>query len=387
MKDDFIPFHKAEIGHEEKQAVLRVLESGWLTTGTEALEFEREFAQFVKSKFAFAVNSATAGLMLCYAAVKSEKRNKILTTPYTFTSTANAALHAGCEVCYADVEADGFNLDPIQAEKVLDKEKSVCALVPVHFGGNPCNMEKLNRLAKENSIAVIEDAAHSFPSETSMGFAGTLGDAGVFSFYATKTITTGEGGMVCTNNERIGDFVKKMRLHGIDRDVWNRYTAKNASWLYDVTDCGHKCNLSDVLATIGRQQLRKAEDFLEKRKAIAAFYDEAFSPCSFLKIPPTGEGNSYHLYPLRLNLEALKITRDEFAAKMQECGVGISVHFIPHFLLSFWKNRYNLDPRDFPNAHKAFLSEISIPIFPQMTQNQREKIAETIIKIGRQYER
>lgn len=387
MKDDFIPFHKAEIDNEEKQAVLRVLESGWLTTGTEALEFEKEFSDFVKSKFSFAVSSATAGLMLCYAGVKSEKRNKILTSPYTFTSTANAALHAGCEVCYADVEDDGFNIDPARAEEVLDREKSLCALVPVHFGGNPCNMEKLNKLAKEKSVAVIEDAAHAFPSLTAKGFAGTLGSAGVFSFYATKTITTGEGGMVCTDDEKLGNFVKKMRLHGIDRNVWDRYTAKNASWLYDVTGCGHKCNLPDILAAIGRSQLKKATDFLKKRKSIAAFYNEAFSSCAFLKLPPNAEGNSHHLYPLRLNLEALKINRDEFAAKIQEAGIGISVHFIPHFFLAFWKNRYNLNPKDFPNAHKAFLSEISLPIFPQMTESQREKTAETIIKIGRAYER
>ena len=228
--NDFIPFFLPSISEEEKKAVLKVLDSGWLTTGKEALEFEKEFASFVNCKNALAVNSNTSGLVLSYEACGITEDTKILTTPYTFTATASAARHLNGHVVYADIEKDSYNISPEAIEKKLKEDKAIKVIVPVHIAGNLCKMEEICHLAKKYNVKVVEDAAHAFPSNSKIGYGGTLGDAGVFSFYATKTMTTAEGGMITTNDDEIASRIALMRMHGIDRPVWDRYTSDKASW-------------------------------------------------------------------------------------------------------------------------------------------------------------
>lgn len=378
---NFVPFSRPAFDSEEEEAVLKVMRSGWITTAKEALAFEKEFSEMTGSPFCLAVNSNTSGLQLAMDACGIKQGTKILTTPYTFISTATSAIHLGGDVVYADIEKDTYSISPDEIEKKLKADSSIKAIVPVHIAGNVCNMDKILEIAKKYNVYVIEDAAHSFPSVTKKGYAGTLGDIGVFSFYATKTITTAEGGMVCTNSEELAKHMTTMRMHGIDRTVWDRYTSKHSSWEYDVVDAGFKFNMPDILAAIGRVQLKKANMFFDKRKKIVAAYNEAFSKYDYFELPPDGDGNAWHLYLLRINSDKCGISRDVFASKLQENGIGISMHFIPHFHFTYWKNR-GLNAKDFPNAERQFQKTLTLPMWPDMTEQMIQKVIETVIKIG-----
>ena len=380
-----IPFFRPSFDRREEEATIRVLHSGWLTTGKETLAFEKEFADMVHSPYALAVNSASNGLMLAMEAFGIGKGTKILTSPYTFVSTATSALHLGGEAVYADIEADSYSIDPEKIEEKLKQDKSIKAIVPIHIAGNLCNMQAINSLAKKYNVAVIEDAAHAFPAKTADGYGGTLGDAGVFSFYATKTITTGEGGMICVRNPEAAERIKLMRSHGINRTIWDRYTDKHASWQYDVVAEGYKCNLPDILSAIGRVQLQKAEEFYRKRKLIAERFTRAFAQYDFFQVPPDGAGNAWHLYLLRIVPETLSIGRDEFARALQDRGLGISVHFIPHFELTFLKDRYNLRAQDFPNAASHYSQSISLPFWPDMTDEDVQYVIDTVIDTAKKF--
>lgn len=383
-----VPFFKASIGKAEEDAVLDVLRSGWLTTGKQAAAFEKEFAEKIGTKYALAVNSNTSGMILAMEACGVEQGKAVITTPYTFVSTAASARHLGADVYFADIESDSYSINPKSIEKILESEKgkNVVAIVPVHIAGNVCDMESIMSIAKKYNVKVIEDCAHSFPSKTKMGYAGSIGDAGVFSFYATKTITTGEGGMVSTNDEYLAKRMEMMRLHGMDRTTWDRYTSPKASWVYDIVAPGYKSNLPDILAALGRVQLSRADEFDEKRKRHAAKYNEAFSKFDFIKLPPDGEGNSWHLYLMRLDLTKLKCDRDCFAKKLQERGIGISVHFIPIFYFSYWKNLYSdFTEKNFPNAAKQYSQTITLPLWPDMTDEMVETVIKTVAEIGKEY--
>ncbi len=382
QQNDSVPFFLPSIGKEEENAVLEVMRSGWLTTGKVTLEFEKEFAEKIGCKHALAVNSATSGLILAMEACGIREGTKILTSPYTFISTATAALHLGGGVIYADIEKNSYSISPEQIEEKLSKDRSIRAIVPIHIAGNLCNMNQIKKIAKRYGVKIIEDAAHAFPSKTSKGYAGTLGDVGVFSFYSTKTITTAEGGMICTNNDELAKRMSIMRMHGIDRTVWTRYTSENASWEYDVVQPGYKYNLPDILSAIGREQLKKSDLFFEKRKKIALRYTEAFKKHDFLECPPDDEGNAWHLYLLRIKEEKLLIMRDEFAQILQKNGIHISVHFIPHYAFSYLKKLYKLKQRDFPHTKNQYESTISIPLWPDMTENMVNAVINTVVETG-----
>ena len=396
-----VPFHKAAITKAEEKAVLAVLRSGWLTTGKYALEFEKKFSALVSQGdegtdrepvISLAVNSNTSGMILAMEACGVREGTYVITTPYTFVSTATCARHLGADVLFADIEKDTYSIDPNNIEKILQDAaatgKTVKAIVPVHIAGNICNMERIVKLAKKystaaNKISVIEDAAHSFPSPTKLGYAGTIGDAGVFSFYVTKTITTAEGGMVCTRNPELARRMTVMRMHGMDRTTWDRYTSPRASWEYDIIAPGYKFNLPDVLAAIGTCQVDRAWKFYEQRKAIVDMYNKAFAGFDFIELPPDGPGNSWHLYLMRIVPDKLKITREQFAKKMQESGLGISVHFIPIFHFTYWRELYpDFTSQNYPNAENQYNRTISIPLYPDMTKHQAELVIETVKKIG-----
>lgn len=382
-----VPFFKPSLTSSDEEAVLRVMRSGWLTTGNETRLFEEEFARFVSCPHALAVNSATSGLMLAMQALGVGPGTRILTTPYTFVSTATAAIHLGAEVMYADIERDGFNIDPEEVEKALLHNRDIRAVVPVHIAGLPCDMTRICSAAHKSDVSVIEDAAHAFPSKTENGYAGTIADAGVFSFYATKTITTGEGGMVCVNDDALARHISRLRCHGIDRPVWDRYTSSKAEWMYDVIEEGWKCNLPDILSAIGREQLKRAPSFFEKRRKIAQRYSEAFAPYDFLSIPPDGDGHAWHLYLLGIVPERMKCDRDHFGRALRDAGLGISMHFIPHFELTWCKNRYGLSRTDFPNAARRYDTTITLPLWPDMTEQMIAHVIDTVISVGKENSR
>lgn len=412
MAEIKVPFHRAAITKDEENAVLDVLRSGWLTTGKYALEFEKKFSASVSDTdkmkearralslsdseiISLAVNSNTSGMILAMEACGVREGTAVITTPYTFVSTAACARHLNADVFFADVEKDNYSIDPVKIEEILkkDTEHRVRAIVPVHIAGNICNMHRIMELAQkystpEHKIRVIEDAAHSYPSPTELGYAGTIGDAGVFSFYVTKTITTAEGGMVCTRDSELARRMTVMRMHGMDRTTWDRYTSSRASWEYDIIAQGYKFNLPDILAAIGCCQVDRAQLFYEQRKRIVDMYNKAFSKLDFIRLPPDGEGNSWHLYLMRIIPEKLKITREEFAKKMQEAGLGISVHFIPIFHFTYWRELYpDFTAENFPNAERQYNNTISIPLFPDMTDEQAQLVIDTVIKIGNENRR
>ena len=394
MAEIKVPFHRASITKTEEDAVLDVLRSGWLTTGKYALEFEKKFSKALGDEniISLAVNSNTSGMILAMEACGVKEGTAVITTPYTFVSTAACAKELNAEVYFADIEKDSYNIDPEKIEEILKRDAEnghkVKAIVPVHVAGNVCKMKEILELAEkystpDNKIYVIEDAAHSFPSPTKLGYAGAIGDVGVFSFYVTKTITTAEGGMVCTRNAELAKRMTVMRMHGMDRTTWNRYTSPKASWEYDIIAPGYKFNLPDILAALGCCQVDRANLFYEQRKAIVDKYNEAFKKLDFITLPPTGEGNAWHLYLMRINPDKLTITREEFAKKMQAAGLGISVHFIPIFHFTYWKKLYkDFTAENYPNAEKQYSQTISIPLFPDMTEEMTEYVIETVTKIG-----
>ncbi len=379
---DFVPFALPSIGKEEEDAVLEVMRSGWLTTGKVALAFESEFASFVGSPFALAVNSATSGLHLALEALGVGQGDLVATSPYTFTSSAAVARHLGAEIRFCDISEDDYNIDPESLEALLSREKRIKALVLVHVGGFPCRVAEILAIARRHACAVVEDAAHAFPSRLPEGTVGTLGDIGVYSFYATKTITTGEGGMVVTADEGLRKRMALMRLHGFDREAWDRYTSKEASWLYGVAEAGYKYNLPDILAAIGREQLKKARLFLCERKAIAARYLSAFASLDAVQSPPTHPAHAWHLFSLRVNAESLGFGRDEFVVRLKEKGIGSSVHFIPLHIMRYWAERYGLKPESFPRAFEKFTRTLSLPIWHGMSKAQVERVVEAVLDIS-----
>jgi dTDP-4-amino-4,6-dideoxygalactose transaminase len=417
-----IPFARPFVGAEEEAAVLRALRSGWLTTGQEALAFEAEFAAALEGRpgaahpeedleitstsiqkntiHCLAVNSATSGLHLALEACGIGPGDLVLVPSFTYTSTAEVARYLGAEPVFVDLAPDTFLMDPAALERTLDRLSrglpayegrggfgpagKARAVIPVHYGGLPCDMRAIMEIARRYQVRVIEDAAHAFPSQLEDGsFAGTLADVGVFSFYATKTITTGEGGMVATRDRAIADRVAIMRSHGIDRAVWNRYTDRKASWYYEVVEPGFKYNLPDLLAALGRAQLGRARDMLERRRRIAGLYNAGFQDDPRFILPPTGEGNAWHLYPLRLNLARCALSRDTILEGMQERGVGVSVHFIPLHLMPYYRQRQGLLPEDFPESLKQFTGVVSLPIWPGMESAQVERVIATAREAAR----
>jgi dTDP-4-amino-4,6-dideoxygalactose transaminase len=377
-----IPFARPSLGAEEERAVIAVLRSGWLTTAGEAKAFEEEFAAAVGAPHALAVNSATAGLHLALESLGIGPGDRVLTTPYTFTATAETARYLGAEPVFADIDPRSLNLDPLEAEKALKKDPAIKAIVPVHVGGLACDMEALCELARRYGAAVVEDAAHAFPARIGERHLGLWGDVGVFSFYATKTITTGEGGMIVTENEELARRMSIMRLHGIDREVWDRYRTVGSSWRYAVVEAGYKYNLPDLAAAIGRAQLKKAESFRERRREIAGRYLEAFADCDFLHLPADDPEHAWHLFIIRLDGQKLALERDGFAAGLQEAGIGTSVHYLPLHMMPYYRQRYGLSPEDFPRARNAYLQALSLPIYPGLSDEQVERVVEAVRSLG-----
>lgn len=384
---NFLCFALPDIGEEEIAEVIDSIRSGWLTTGPKAKCFEMNFAEFISGGVeAVAVNSATAGLHLALEAIGIGKNDEVITTPYTFTATAEVIRYLGANPVFVDIDKDSLNIDTSQIEKVITSRTK--AIIPVHFAGLACDMDTIIALAKKYKLKVIEDAAHSLPTTYRGSLVGALDtDATVFSFYASKTITTGEGGMIVSRNSDIIKRCKVMRLHGINRDAFDRYTATKPSWFYEVIAPGFKYNLTDLAASLGIQQLKKVWAFQEKRAKMAAYYDECFSDAPILLPPKAQEGDihSWHLYTIRFRQE-VSIMRDKFIELMAERGIGCSVHFIPLHLQPYWRDTYGLKPGDFPNALATYERIVSLPLYTKMTTKDQACVVRAVRDILKNYD-
>ncbi len=374
-----IPFHKPYITDDEIRSVTELLKSGWLTSGDKTASFESQFRDYIGSPHAVSVNSATAALHLSLAAIGLSEGDEVLVPALTHAASAEVVRYFNARPVLVDVERDTHLLDASKLEEKITKKTR--AVVPVHYGGQPCDMDEILSIAKKHGLYVIEDAAHALPAWHHGSKVGTIGDFTCFSFYATKTLTTGEGGMICTGN---ADWARRMailRLHGINRDAWERHNSSRF-WQYDVQETGYKYNTTDIASAIGIEQLKKLELMWHKRERIAARYQAAFEgrdefiPCA---IRP-GRVSSRHLFPIDLNLECLKIGRDAFVEEMQARGVGLSVHFIPLYEFTVYKNM-GYRSHDFENCNWVFERTVSLPIFPGMTDGEIDYVIHSVLDV------
>lgn len=382
MQEQSIPFHRADVGEDEAQAASDVIRSGWLTMGPKTVEFEEKFASYVGSKHAVGVSSCTAGLHLALDAIGLKQGDEVLVPTTTFTATAEVVTYFKAKPVLVDVDAESLCMDSADAERRITKRTR--AVIPVHFAGQPCEMDAIQEMAGRHGLRVIEDAAHSLPASYRGVRVGSISELTAFSFYATKTLTTGEGGMVTTDNDDLATRMRTMRLHGVGRDAWKRYSAEG-SWYYEVLDAGFKYNLTDIQSAIGIVQLAKCDRMRAARAEIATRYTEEFAKERALEVPTVGDNcdSAWHLYVLRLNLEEISITRSEMIDKLRERGVGTSVHFIPLHMHPYYRNAYGYLAEDFPVASKQYQRYISLPIFPGMTSTQVNYVIGNVLEIVR----
>ncbi|MSP51317.1 MAG: DegT/DnrJ/EryC1/StrS family aminotransferase [Alphaproteobacteria bacterium] len=399
----FLPFALPHIEEEEIEAVAEVMRRGWLTTGDRTLAFEKAFAERVGAAHAIAVNSCTAAMHLALEALGLRPGERVVVPIWTFTASAEVVRYLGADPVFVDVDPRSLCLDVKRFAETVDSPRTgsrVAAVVPVHLGGLACRMQPIVELCLQRDIAIVEDAAHSFPTtavtrsvaddSVKLRLVGTIGQATAFSFYATKTITTGEGGMLTTELPAVADRVRTMRLHGISRAVWDRYTSTKPSWHYEIVAPGFKYNMTDTAAAIGLAQLGKADRFRSRRHQIATAYDRAFGDLAEVECPanaPPGETHAWHLYILRLNLETLRIDRDRFISEMAQRGIGCSVHFIPLHYMPYWRDRYGLTPAMFPVATAEFLRVVSLPIYTRMEDMDVGRVIEAVRGVCRAHRR
>jgi dTDP-4-amino-4,6-dideoxygalactose transaminase len=374
----FLPFALPEIGEEEINEVIDSLRSGWLSTGPKTKRFEQDFTAYLGGGLhSIAVNSATAGLHLAVEAMGVGPGDEVIVPTHTFTATAEVVRYMGADPVIVDVERDTYGIDPAQVERAIGPKTK--AIIPVHYGGLAANMKALREIAKRRGVRIIEDAAHALPTLSDGALIGTLEtDCAVFSFYATKTIATGEGGMLVTRNAELAKRARVMRLHGIDRDAFDRYTSKKPSWYYEVVAPGFKYNMTDIAAAIGIQQLKKADRFHQRRLELARRYDAAFRNLP-LRLPPRGDMNAHawHLYVVSLEAGA-PLGRDELIAKAYERGIGLSVHYIPLHRQPYWRDRYRLSPGAFPVSEDLFQNGFSLPLYTRMSDADQDRVIEAM---------
>lgn len=385
-RETFLPFALPHITQAEIDEVVDTLRSGWLTTGPKTKRFEREFAEVIGAPHALAFNSATSALHIALVALGITAGDEVIVPVYTFTASAAVVVHCGATLVLADVDPVTCNLDPAKLEALITPRTK--AIIVVHIAGLAAEMDPIMEIARAHKIAIVEDAAHAFPATYRGRMIGTIGDLTAFSFYATKTIATGDGGMLTTNNAEYARRAALMGLHGMSGDAWKRYSAAG-SWYYEVVDAGFKYNMTDMAAALGLQQLARREWLLGRRTAIAARYTEAFAAYPELETPPNPAHaqHAWHLYQLRLWPERLMISRDDFITTLHAANIGTSVHFIPLHLHPYYRELLALAPGDFPGALDAYQREISLPIYPGMTDDEIEDVIAAVAEIVRTHRR
>jgi dTDP-4-amino-4,6-dideoxygalactose transaminase len=377
--DAFLPFALPDIGDEEIAAVVDCLRSGWVTTGPKTREFEADFAAYLGGGLhTVSVNSATAGLHLALEALGIGAGDEVIVPTLTFTATAEVVRYLGAQPVFVDVDPDTLNLDLAAVEAAIGPHTR--AIMPVHYAGLACDMDGILQLARTYGLKVVEDAAHAFPTRYKGRLVGTLGsDVTVFSFYANKTMTTGEGGMVVTRDAELARRIAIMRIHGISQDAFSRYTSRKPAWFYEVVAAGFKYNLTDLASAIGIAQLRKINRFLTRRNVLAARYGAALRelPLRLPALPGAGSTHAWHLYVVRLTAAA-KLTRDALIGALAERGIGTSVHFIPLHRQPIWRDSGHLQPEQFPAAEAAYHSMLTLPLYTKMSDADQQRVIDNL---------
>ena len=391
-RTDFLHFALPLIEKEELREVEDTLRSGWITSGPKVKRFEEEFADYVGARHAVAVNSCTAAMHLSLDAIGLKSGDIVFTTPYTFAATAEVVRYFKARPVFVDIDPETFNMHPQKLEQTI--LKTVCgkgnkaamrAVIPVHIAGLPCELDAIHAIAIRYGLKVIEDAAHALPSRYKGAMIGGLSDLTCFSFYATKTLTTAEGGMICTADGGLADRCRIMSLHGVSRDAWKRYSSEG-SWFYEITEPGFKYNMTDISAALGLQQLRKCGRMLQMRQEIAGRYTAAFSDLPEIETPRVSGGNqhAWHLYIIRLNLDRLSCSRNEFIEQLKEEKIGTSVHFIPLHLHPYYRQKYGYVPHDFPAAYELYNRVVSLPIYPAMSGRDVDDVIDAVRRVAKQ---
>jgi len=374
-----IPFHKPYITDDEINAAADAIRNGWLTMGKKTFEFENNFSSYIGTSNSVAVNSCTAALHLALVCSGLSEGDEVIIPSVTFVATAEVIRYFKAKPVIVDIEKDTHLINVAEIEKNITS-KTRC-IIPVHFAGQPADMDPILSIAKKHRLYVIDDAAHSIPAEYKNRKIGTMGDASCFSFYATKTLSTGEGGMVCTANDEWAERIRRLRLHGISRDAWNRYS-KEGSWEYDVVETGYKYNTTDINAAMGIEQLKKIEQMYKMRVNIAEKYNSAFQniPGLVPYVTRDDRTHSWHLYPIRLEIESLKIDRNIFVEELKKRGISTSVHFIPLYRFTCYKNMQYSDI-SFPNSEWVYKRTVSLPIFPGMSDDQVQYVIQNVLSV------
>jgi dTDP-4-amino-4,6-dideoxygalactose transaminase len=382
----FLPFHRAFIEEVEINAVVEVLQSGWLTTGPRVKEFEQKFAHYTNASHAVAVNSCTAALHLALEAIGITEGDEVIVPTMTFAASGEVVLYFKARPVLVDCARDSFHVGPEQIEKAITSRTR--AILPVHYAGSPCDMDPILDLAQKHGLKVIEDAAHALPSRYKGKMVGSIGDITCFSFYATKTLTTGEGGMATTENPEYAERMRLLSLHGISKDAWKRYAAEG-SWRYGIKEAGYKYNLTDLQAALGLAQLGKCDSMSARRAWIADRYTQALAASDVFEAPPAldEDDHAWHLYVLRVRPSALRINRDRVIEELKQRGIGTSVHFIPLHLHPLYQNELGYRIGQFPNAEERFEGAVSLPIYPSMTPDDADRVIEALQDIASQYRR
>lgn len=386
VRPQFLPYHLPSIGEEEIKAVTETLRSGWLTTGKKVRQFEYDFKVKVGARHAVALNSCTAALHLALEAVGVTAGDEVIVPTMTFAATGEVVTYLGAKPVLVDCRPDDLTLDVNQIEQAITPKTK--AIVPVHFAGHPCEMIQLMEIAKNYNLKVIEDAAHALPAWYQGVMVGGIGDITCFSFYATKTITTGEGGMATTQNAEWAERMRMMSLHGISQSAWNRYST-NGSWSYEILHAGHKYNLTDLAASLGIEQLKKCDEFQKVREHYAELYTHGFKDLPEIICPTVASNvqHAWHLYVIQLDTDRLRIGRDEFIDILKKYNIGTSVHFIPLHLHHYYQRTFGYRSEDFPNAQACFERIVSLPIYPKMTEADVDYIIEVVREVIRHYRR
>jgi len=385
MRNEFLPFSPPLIEQEEIGEVIKTLKSDWITSGPKTRRFEEEFKIYFNCSSALALNSCTAALHTAIVAFGIGPGDEVITTPMTFCASVNVIEQVGAKPVLVDVEPDTLNIDPMKIEKAITPRTK--AILPVHYSGHPVELDAINEIARRHNLFVIEDAAHALSAKYKGKFIGSTNNPVCFSFYATKNLTTAEGGMLTGEPE----FIEKARIisfHGMSRDAWKRYS-KEGSWYYEVVFPGFKYNMTDIQASLGLWQLKKLERFQNRRREIVKMYNKAFSNEEALELPverPYVE-HAWHLYVIRLNLNALTIGRNEFIDELNKRNIGTSVHFIPIHLHPYYRDKYGFRPEDFPVAYSNYLRVISLPLCPKLTDQDVNDVIEAVLDVVKSYKR
>jgi dTDP-4-amino-4,6-dideoxygalactose transaminase len=385
VREEFLSFHRPSIDEDDIASVAEAVRSGWLTLGPRTERFETELKAFLGVRNVVALSSCSDAMFLALKALGIGPGDEVITSPLTFASTVHAIIHTGATPVLADIEDVTFGVSPMEIERRLTP--ATRAILPVHFGGQACGIGAILDSARGRGLSVVEDAAHSFGASWNGTPVGAFGDATAFSFYATKNITSGEGGCIATNDDGLAEAVRKLGFHGMSRDAWKRY-ADRGSWYYEVESPGFKDNMSDILASLGLSQLRKTEHLLARRTHIAERYAEALGGSRFFELPATGAGNkhTWHLFVIRLRPEALRIDRDYFIKALTEERIGTSVHFIPIHRHPFFKPMLRGGER-FPRCDDFFARCISLPLYAGMSDLDVNSVVEALKRIAGYYER